>query len=1017
MTTLVPTSQNQPGTTTSSTTGVESYEDMFKEITRKLYGDESAHGLYPINNSQVAQLAQTPSAPPEGERSFTTLVSDRNLAQLEYEGVIQTDVSSNFKSEDHLSTAFGLAALMHNGFPPPAVFPVSNVNSSSTKQTAQSNGATSDDQRQWTQQQTSQQNHSQQDETLWTPNKATNVYTQKLFKIKTKQEPNTNEIIINATSASTSATTSSLTNVKSEVQQVQKRYSCSVCPYSTDRRDLFTRHENIHKEEKPFHCYACLKQFNRADHVKKHFLRMHREMDYDINKTRRYPPSSKQIVNLNNNNNNNNSGSNNKSSNNFTFYNQQQSTEPPQVPQQTTTINIPSFTQQQHQTTSSAQQPQQSHNSHSIEHVIQTNTNNQQNTVNQTTVQTVAINIKHEKTGQKNPQKAKGEKRFMCCYCSWSGADNWGLKRHLNTHTKPFVCLLCDYKAARSERLTTHILKVHNKKACNKCSFFADDQAQLTQHQIDTHQNETRPARLSNTTTTTTTNNQLSTQAIVPNQVINQPILSVNTSSSNIAGTGNVLRTLTNTFVPNIQTTSSNNVFGTLNSSLNNGVSTIYTTSNTNNIVEQINHHLTSNNWRTSSTLNNTSNQNIVRNQQTSNTLTFTNSTGTHSAKRKSGAERLFAYFEADDSEDLELDYARQLQMQALSRNTSCVAQDFHNAGGENTTSSKSIIQQPAKGVNSVSCNINRDINLNGTIGQQQLLQQNKKLNNNNKAMSPVDQFSSPPATLELITNSIKRRRKSSSSNDKENVNELLTKQLSFLKQQHQLFLQNLNASHMSDEERLKAISDINEIFESMYRNSLTIISSMENETKFTKIQSPTKTKTESQSQNDSSEGSCEKVLDDYKLPAFLRNNKEITVIMDTNKTRSKVAMIEDQNPCEVRKNRKQLKPKKIEKEGQQQQQQDIAVIKADVNDKHTDDSRISNINNLRDKHMLKLVTKKRCCYLCRNKSIDTQKNTKESLLLHNLWRHAPKKLECHRCEMRFNKLYKLKLHKTLKKH
>jgi hypothetical protein len=420
-----------------------------KEITRKLYGDESAHGLYPINNAQVAQLAQTPSAPPEGERSFTTLVSDRNLAQLEYEGVIQTDGSSNFKSEDHLSTAFGLAALMHNGFPPPAVFPVANVNSSS-KQTTQTNGNADD--RQWSQQQGSQQNHSQQEEALWTPNKTTNAYTQKLFKIKTKQEPITNEIIINTTSASTAATTSSLAtaNVKSEVQQIQKRYSCSVCPYSTDRRDLFTRHENIHKEEKPFHCYACLKQFNRADHVKKHFLRMHREMDYDINKTRRYPPSSKQIVNSNgnnnNNNNNNNSSSNNKSSNNFTFYNQQpQQQQQPEPPQQTappppppapvTTINIPSFTQQHHTTIApqqqqQQQQPQQSHH-HSIEHVIQTN--NQQSAVSQAAAAAVAISIKHEKTGhhhQKTIQKVKGEKRFMCCYCSWSGADNWGLKRH-----------------------------------------------------------------------------------------------------------------------------------------------------------------------------------------------------------------------------------------------------------------------------------------------------------------------------------------------------------------------------------------------------------------------------------------------------------------------------------------------------------------------------------------------------------------------------------------------------------
>lgn len=93
--------------------------------------------------------------------------------------------------------------------------------------------------------------------------------------------------------------------------------------------------------------------------------------------------------------------------------------------------------------------------------------------------------------------------RFSCCYCTWTGVDNWCLKRHLNTHLKPFVCMLCDYKAARSERLTTHILKVsgkniilkiclelmliiliqvHNKRACTRCNFLADDQAALTLH-------------------------------------------------------------------------------------------------------------------------------------------------------------------------------------------------------------------------------------------------------------------------------------------------------------------------------------------------------------------------------------------------------------------------------------------------------------------------------------------------------------------------------------------------------
>lgn len=81
--------------------------------------------------------------------------------------------------------------------------------------------------------------------------------------------------------------------------------------------------------------------------------------------------------------------------------------------------------------------------------------------------------------------KPKREKRFTCCYCPWSGADKWGLKRHLNTHTKPFVCLLCDYKAARSERLATHVLKVHNKRACSKCSYLADTQEEFQIHMSD----------------------------------------------------------------------------------------------------------------------------------------------------------------------------------------------------------------------------------------------------------------------------------------------------------------------------------------------------------------------------------------------------------------------------------------------------------------------------------------------------------------------------------------------------
>lgn len=383
--------------------------------------------------------------------------------------------------------------------------------------------------------------------------------------------------------------------------------------------------------------------------------------------------------------------------------------------------------------------------------------------------------------------------------------------------------------------------------------------------------------------------------------------------------------------------------------------------------------------------------------------------------------------------------------MQALSRNTASVAQDFPNAGGDikpttitNKQHQKGVITvKSCKDINDL---INRDIC--GAIGQQQqqnYQQQQQKKQIKNKAMSPIDH--SPPAS-DNNNYSIKRRRKSSSSNDKENVNELLTKQLTFLKQQHMVFLENLNASIMSDGERLKAITEINEIFEGMYRSSLTIISSIEND-KFHKLQPKIKQEPMMIYEDDYDENED---AQNYSLPAFLKNNKEITIIMDpknnNNNNNSRDAAIKSEsddaiNSCnESRKNRKQLKPKKIEKEidnidvvcdskKQQQQEQNEgksenvnASIKNRNNASFTSIATASNINNLRDKHMLKLVTKKRCCYICRNKSIDANSyNTKESLLLHNLWRHSPKVLECHRCQTKFNRIYKLKLHKTLKRH
>lgn len=70
---------------------MDCYEDMFKEITRKLYGED---GLPDLSAGDRLPLPQ-----------------DRGLTPIDY------DVDAPIlKPEEHI-TAFGLAALMHNGFP------------------------------------------------------------------------------------------------------------------------------------------------------------------------------------------------------------------------------------------------------------------------------------------------------------------------------------------------------------------------------------------------------------------------------------------------------------------------------------------------------------------------------------------------------------------------------------------------------------------------------------------------------------------------------------------------------------------------------------------------------------------------------------------------------------------------------------------------------------------------------------------------------------------------------------
>ncbi|XP_045482222.1 zinc finger protein Xfin [Harmonia axyridis] len=456
---------------------IDCYEDMFKEITRKLYGED---GLPELNVND----------------RLSGSIADRTNQTNEFE--VENHL---LKSDDHL-TALGLAALMQNGFPANGIL---NTPFSHPQHKVEDTWTASEEVLPWTQSKVATYNPHQKTfrcmecdcagnlskvvehwlgthsnirafrcpqcpyESAWAKcvrmhlgrqhnleldesrasdiilenNPVLQEITKYLQRLKTKLDT----VFVPKTISQDDYQQSIRQQSVDNTNQNNKRYNCTYCPYATDRRDLFTRHENIHREEKPFQCYVCQKQFNRADHVKKHFLRMHREHPYDLNRIRRHPP---------------------KNASGMSYYQKYNSGLANPTPDaMTSSLSIPNGLQSLNRQVVPRIPPPKPQFTKSV-------------------------------VPPKSSGKKRGEKRFSCCYCSWSGVDNWCLKRHMNTHLKPFVCVLCDYKAARSERLTTHVLKVHNKRACGKCSFLADEPSQLILHQQEHHPLEHKNRSVSN---------------------------------------------------------------------------------------------------------------------------------------------------------------------------------------------------------------------------------------------------------------------------------------------------------------------------------------------------------------------------------------------------------------------------------------------------------------------------------------------------------------------------------------
>ncbi|KAI8040043.1 hypothetical protein M5D96_007468 [Drosophila gunungcola] len=644
MATLIPVNGGHPAASGQSSNVEATYEDMFKEITRKLYGEETGNGLHTLG-TPVAQVATSgPTAVPEGEqRSFTNLQQlDRSAApSIEYESsaaggasgnnvattqanVIQQQQQQQQQAESGNSvvvtassgatvvpapsvaavggfnTAFGLAALMQNGF---AAGQAGLLKAGEQQQRWAQDGsglvaaAAAEPQLvQWTSggklqsyahvNQQQQQQQQQPHQSTPKSKKHRQEHAAELIYASPSTSANAAQNLAQSTptsapSNSSGGSTSSSGGGgggggrKKAAQAAAAAAAANGVPHPE-------------ADEKPFQCYACLKQFNRADHVKKHFLRMHRELQYDINKTRRHVSAG--------------SGSSGSGSSGGGSHHS--------GGRGNVTIN--SAGAQRHPTSTSM----------SIVETIEA--------VASATDMPLA-QLKQEKLddggGVVLPLHVGVGVMQQPVASSSSGssgshggngnggsgsADKWGLKRHLNTHTKPFVCLLCDYKAARSERLATHVLKVHNKRACSKCSYLADTQEEYQVHMSDVHSS------------------------------------SGNVGNAN--GGGGAVTIYTTTTNEGVAGGGGGGGGGGLSGNISGGGPL----------------------------------QEIIVNPSANGSLIPPHDLLTgglpNAATQKRGSERLFQYLEAEGSDPE--DYARLLKMDAISRNTASVAQDFHKAGG-----------------------------------------------------------------------------------------------------------------------------------------------------------------------------------------------------------------------------------------------------------------------------------------------------------------------------------------------
>lgn len=359
---------------------------------------------------------------------------------------------------------------------------------------------------------------------------------------------------------------------------------------------------------------------------------------------------------------------------------------------------------------------------------------------------------------------------------------------------------------------------------------------------------------------------------------------------------------------------------------------------------------------------------------------------------------------EADGSDPE--DYQKQLQMTALSRSArNTVAQDFHNAGGGVTTSTKQDVgatkakqstePEPAEIASSLFANkgyqqkfmkdleefiVQRLITGSSSLDQQQPQQQPPPMDSMDKSSS----INTPPPA--------KRRR--CSSHDKENYRhgKAVT---------HRLPMK--IATDWSATDRGQMNAQMREIFQ--------MITTHYGE----QMVQDTETEKKKKKKTDSLE----------HLERILKNNHELTISIKDNEAGGSVLAgcikynngdsgLDDEeeeeeeedvsdkagpNPEKLdcfKSKRKQFVPRKIGTESRN----NFAIW-----------------NSIRDKHLSRMMSQKKSCRACvrEQKSLNIPYHSVTSLVLHMKWRHWQKKKECDSCGHKFKLPYQLMLHRRSK--